>query len=93
MRELGAHAARLHDEIARYALAANVDVLAAIGEMAAALRAASPNDQRLVLADDLDGLWPRLEPRLARDAIVLLKASRGVRLERLVPLLTAWATR
>ena len=93
MRELGAHAARLHDEIARYALATNVDVLAAIGEMAAALRAASPNDQRLVLADDLDGLWPRLEPRLARDAIVLLKASRGVRLERLVPLLTAWATR
>lgn len=93
MRELGTHAARLHDEIARYALATTIEVIAAIGEMAAALAAAAPNDLRLVLADDLDALWPRLEPRLGRDAIVLLKASRGVRLERLVPLLTAWATR
>ena len=93
MRELGTHAVRLHDEIARYALASPIEVIAAIGEMATALVAAAPNDPRLVLGDDLDALWPRLEPRLARDAIVLLKASRGVRLERLVPLLTAWATR
>lgn len=93
MRELGPHAVRLHDEIARYALASPIEVIAAIGEMATALAAAAPNDPRLVLGDDLDALWPRLEPRLARDAIVLLKASRGVRLERLVPLLTAWATR
>ncbi len=48
---------------------------------------------RVVIADDVDDLWPRLEPRLARDAIMLLKASRGVRLERFVPILTAWATR
>jgi len=93
MRELGTHTVRLHDEIARYALASPIEVIAAIGEMATALVAAAPNDPRLVLGDDLDALWPRLEPRLARDAIVLLKASRGVRLERLVPLLTAWATR
>ena len=93
MRELGSHAARLHGEIARDALATSVDVIAAVGEMAAALHAAAPADPRLVLAEDLDALWPRLEPRLARDAIILLKASRGVRLERLVPLLTAWATR
>jgi len=93
MRELGTHAVRLHDEIARYALASPIEVIAAIGEMATALVAAAPDDPRLVLGDDLDALWPRLEPRLARDAIVLLKASRGVRLERLVPLLTAWATR
>ena len=93
MRELGSHAARLHGEIARDALATSVEVIAAVGEMAAALQAAAPADPRLVLAEDLDALWPRLEPRLARDAIILLKASRGVRLERLVPLLTAWATR
>ena len=93
MRELGSHAARLHGEIARDALATSVEVIAAVGEMAAALQAAAPADPRLVLAEDIDALWPRLEPRLARDAIILLKASRGVRLERLVPLLTAWATR
>ncbi|HKV50601.1 MAG TPA: UDP-N-acetylmuramoyl-tripeptide--D-alanyl-D-alanine ligase, partial [Gemmatimonadaceae bacterium] len=93
MRELGTHAERLHDEVARYALATSVETIAALGEMADALRAAAPNDPRLVLAQDVDQLWPQLEPRLARDAIVLLKASRGVRLERLVPNLTAWATR
>ena len=32
-----------------------------------------------------------LETRLQRNAIILLKASRGVQLERLVPHLTTWA--
>ncbi|MGH7648941.1 MAG: UDP-N-acetylmuramoyl-tripeptide--D-alanyl-D-alanine ligase, partial [Gemmatimonadaceae bacterium] len=93
MRELGSHSARLHDELARYALGTSIETIAAIGDMAVAFRAAAPNDPRLVLADDVDALWPLLEPRLTRDAIVLLKASRGVRLERFVPILTAWATR
>jgi UDP-N-acetylmuramoyl-tripeptide--D-alanyl-D-alanine ligase len=93
MRELGTHAERLHDEVARYALATSIETIAAIGDMAVALRAASPHDPRVVVADDVDQLWPQLEPRLTRDAILLLKASRGVRLERFVPILTAWATR
>jgi UDP-N-acetylmuramoyl-tripeptide--D-alanyl-D-alanine ligase len=93
MLELGTHSARLHEEIGRRALGTRVDVIAAIGEMADALRAAAPGDSRLVLAADIETLWPKLAPRLSRDAIVLLKASRGVRLERLVPLLAAWATR
>ena len=50
-------------------------------------------DDRVVTAKDVDDLWPLLEPRLARDAVILLKASRGVQLERLVPHLTAWAER
>ncbi|MBI1808590.1 MAG: UDP-N-acetylmuramyl peptide synthase, partial [Gemmatimonadetes bacterium] len=49
-------------------------------------------DARVVTASDVDDLWPLLAPRLAADAAILLKASRGVKLERLVPLLTAWAT-
>ena len=39
----------------------------------------------------VDDLWPKLEGRLKRDSIILLKASRGVQLERLVPHLTTWA--
>jgi UDP-N-acetylmuramoyl-tripeptide--D-alanyl-D-alanine ligase len=39
----------------------------------------------------VDELWPLLRPRLAPDAVILLKASRGMRLERLVPYLQAWA--
>jgi UDP-N-acetylmuramyl pentapeptide synthase len=37
-------------------------------------------------------VWAKLASRLAPDAIILLKGSRGVRLEKLVPPVTAWAT-
>ena len=94
MREMGAHAERLHDEIARYALASRVDLIAAIGDMAVALeRIGGNSDSRVVLAADVDELWPLLEPRLTPDSVILLKASRGVRLERLVPHLSDWASR
>ena len=58
----------------------------------AALEAAAPGDPRVVTAADVDDLWPKLEPRLQPDAAILLKASRGVKLERIVPFLTSWAT-
>jgi UDP-N-acetylmuramoyl-tripeptide--D-alanyl-D-alanine ligase len=93
MRELGAHSARLHDELARYALQSPIDILAGVGEMGDALRAVADGDLRVLAAADVDELWKALEPRLEREGIILLKASRGVRLERLVPLLTAWANR
>jgi len=93
MRELGAEAPRLHADVARYALAAPLDVVAGIGDMGNALRDASGSDARVVVASDVDDLWPLLEPRLTPTAVILLKASRGVRLERLVPHLSDWATR
>src|SRR5690606_20720532 len=93
MREMGAHADRLHDEIARYALAARLDVIAAIGDMAVALARVAGDDPRVVTAPDVDELWPRLEGRLTPHSVILLKASRGVRLERLVPHLSDWASR
>ncbi|MBI3567301.1 MAG: UDP-N-acetylmuramoyl-tripeptide--D-alanyl-D-alanine ligase [Gemmatimonadetes bacterium] len=92
MRELGAAAERAHLEIARAALDSGADVVAGIGEFAPALTALAAGDARVVTASDVDDLWPLLAPRLAADAAILLKASRGVKLERLVPLLTAWAT-
>jgi UDP-N-acetylmuramoyl-tripeptide--D-alanyl-D-alanine ligase len=93
MRELGDHAERLHDELARTAVAGSADIVAGIGDFAAALDRVASGDARVITAPDVDELWSRLEPRLAPDAVILLKASRGVRLERLVPLLTAWSTR
>ncbi len=92
MRELGVHTARAHREVAEAALAAGLDLIGGIGEFAAALRALAPSDPRVITATDVDDLWPLLAPRLASDAAILLKASRGVKLERLVPLLTNWAT-
>ena len=91
MRELGAHAERMHDDVARAALATRAEVVAGVGELADALARVAPGDPRVVAAPDVDELWPRLAPRLAPDALILLKASRGMRLERLVPYLAAWA--
>ena len=92
MRELGAAGPALHAEIARRALASPFEVIAGVGEFATALEQAGGADPRLVTAPDIDDLWPRLRERLAPDAVILLKASRGMRLERLVPPLTEWAT-
>jgi UDP-N-acetylmuramoyl-tripeptide--D-alanyl-D-alanine ligase len=91
MRELGPSAPALHEEIARRAVASGADVIAGIGDFVAPLRAAANGGQRVVTAADVDDLWPALASRLAPDAVVLLKASRGIRLERLVPMLTAFA--
>jgi UDP-N-acetylmuramoyl-tripeptide--D-alanyl-D-alanine ligase len=90
---MGVHAERLHTEIARYALAARIDLIAAIGDMAVALDQVADGDPRVVTAPDVDELWPLLERRLTPQSVILLKASRGVRLERLLPHLSHWASR
>ena len=46
---------------------------------------------RVVSAADPESLWKDLEGRLDPKAAILLKGSRGVRLERLVPTLESWA--
>ncbi len=92
MLELGAATPQLHDEIARAALAADIQLIVGVGEYAAALERVGAPAARVIAAADADTVWPQLESRLAADAIILLKGSRGVRLERLVPLVTAWAT-
>ncbi|MEN9791653.1 MAG: hypothetical protein RLZZ63_1311 [Gemmatimonadota bacterium] len=92
MRELGAAAPRAHREVAEAALAGGFDLICGIGEFVPALEQLALGDPRVLLANDVDDLWPQLQPRLTPDAAILLKASRGVALERLVPSLTSWAT-
>ena len=91
MRELGASADKLHDEISRLALDSGADVIAGIGDFETSLGRVADGDKRVVTAGSPEEMWPLLEPRLAPDAVILLKASRGVQLERLVPHLTTWA--
>jgi UDP-N-acetylmuramoyl-tripeptide--D-alanyl-D-alanine ligase len=91
MRELGASADKLHDEISRLALASGADVIAGIGDFATSLGRVAAGDIRVVTAGSPEELWWLLAPRLAPEAVILLKASRGVQLERLVPHLTTWA--
>ncbi len=91
MLELGPTAPQLHDDVARDALAAGVELVAVIGEFGAALRRIAPGDSRVIMADDVDQLWTTLAPRLSPNAVILLKGSRGMRLERLVQPISEWA--
>lgn len=86
MRELGDDAPRLHAEVAAALVALNPDVLAAVGEFGPALepyRAALGD--RLVVAPDAPALAPVLAERLRGDEVLVLKGSRGVALERILP--------
>ncbi len=97
MRELGAQSAALHDAIARDALtppagAGGVDHIVAVGEFADAFARVAPGAAQVHAVPTVDDAWAVLAPVLPRNAVLLLKGSRGVRLERLLPHLTSWAT-
>ena len=92
MRELGAQAAEAHRDIAREAVASGAALVAGIGDFAPALRAVAVGDPRVVTGADIDDIWPTLSSRMASNAAILLKGSRGVQLERLLPRLREWAS-
>jgi UDP-N-acetylmuramoyl-tripeptide--D-alanyl-D-alanine ligase len=93
MRELGTHERALHEDVARTALASPVEVIGGVGAFGEALRALAPGDARVVTGADPGSVWSSLAPRVEPDAVILLKGSRGVRLEQLVPAIEAWAKR
>jgi UDP-N-acetylmuramoyl-tripeptide--D-alanyl-D-alanine ligase len=94
MLELGPTGPELHAAIAREALASPIEIVAGVGQFATALDAAGADARdRIVTGSDVDSLWNRLASHLAPDAVILLKASRGVRLEQLVPRIREWATK
>jgi UDP-N-acetylmuramoyl-tripeptide--D-alanyl-D-alanine ligase len=86
MLELGPHSEALHEEAARQIAAMDVDLVVGIGLFVPAFAplAAGLGD-RLVLADDADAAFPAMAERMKGDEVVLLKGSRGVALERLIP--------
>jgi UDP-N-acetylmuramoyl-tripeptide--D-alanyl-D-alanine ligase len=91
MRELGDASAQCHDDISRLALESGADVVAGVGDFAESLRRVGGEDGRVVAVATVAELWPVLAPRIHPNAVILLKASRGVKLEQLVPHITTWA--
>lgn len=92
MRELGDLEASAHTEVAAALVAQGPDLLVGIGAFVPALAPfASRLGEGLLLAPDAEAAGPLVAERLAGDELVVLKASRGVALERILPLLVARA--
>jgi UDP-N-acetylmuramoyl-tripeptide--D-alanyl-D-alanine ligase len=91
MRELGDHGERLHRELALHAaglVGHGIDRVVATGDF---VRAFEANDSelgdRLIASEDPMAAYDVLRPTLRGGETVLLKGSRGVQLERWLPLI------
>jgi UDP-N-acetylmuramoyl-tripeptide--D-alanyl-D-alanine ligase len=86
MLELGALAPAAHAALAEAAMTLGPALVGAVGDFVPAFtpHAAALGD-RLVTAADAEALGRAVAPRLPAGALVLLKASRGVRMERALP--------
>ena len=90
MLELGPRSGEIHQDLAGEIARCDFDFVVATGDFAAAFgphRAAL--GPRLVTVEDALDAWEPLETRLKGSEVVLLKGSRGVALERLLPRLEA----
>ena len=86
MLELGASSEELHRSVLADVLERDLDLVVATGGFAEAAAALETGD-RVVTAPDWSAAYPELRARLRGDEVVLLKASRGVALEGIIPLL------
>ncbi len=85
MLELGEFEAEAHREIATRLVEAGFELIAATGAFEpAASTLAHPNGTRLVCAAEPEEAWEPFATELRGDEVVLVKASRGARLERIV---------
>jgi UDP-N-acetylmuramoyl-tripeptide--D-alanyl-D-alanine ligase len=85
MLELGDESDVLHERVLNYALSVGLDGVVATGAFAEA--APHREHEVLVRAEDPREGWASIRERVSDGGIVLLKASRGVALERLIPLM------
>ena len=88
MLELGEHSSRLHLESAEAILRQNPKLIGATGDFIDAFETLGVPGDRLVTSRDVEELGSVLRGRLAGNEFVLVKASRGVGLERVITLLT-----
>lgn len=94
MLELGQASEAAHRQIAERLVRAHFDLVAATGEFIDAFEGLriGRNGTGVFGADSVERLWAELAPRLTGDEVVLVKASRGVRLDAIVDRLRALGT-
>ncbi len=86
MLELGSDSPALHEQVAALVLEHRPTLVAVTGAFVPAFAGwADRLDDRLIAADDPATLGRLVAERLAGDELVLVKASRGVRLEQAIP--------
>ncbi len=86
MLELGSQSDVLHAQAARSIARSDLDLVVAVGLFEPAFRPlADQLGERLVLAEDAESAFEPMAERLQGEEIVLLKGSRGVALEQLIP--------
>lgn len=81
MLELGEASEEEHRRIATLLLDTGFAPIAATGAFAPAFRRVAPGDGRVIVADDASEAGRRLASELAGDEVVLVKGSRGARME------------
>lgn len=86
MRELGSGSAALHRDVAAQLAALDPDLLVLVGDFVPAFDSWREQYRgRLLEAPDAESVGPLLAARLNGDELVVLKGSRGVTLERILP--------
>lgn len=97
MRELGDHAVEEHDAIGRMAVRLDISHLVAIGSMGKIMQIAATNEgswgDESIHVEDVDAAVAYVLERWRPGDVVLVKASRGIRLERVAQALRAAAAR
>lgn len=89
MLELGEASPGLHAEVLADAVARDIDIIVATGAFADAAMRAGCRDDRVVMGDNWQAAYSALIERLDGGEVILLKASRGIALEKILPRLHA----
>jgi UDP-N-acetylmuramoyl-tripeptide--D-alanyl-D-alanine ligase len=92
MRELGAESAAFHRDVAAQLATLEPELLALVGDFVPAFAPWRARfGDRLIEAPDAESVAPKLAARLQGDELVVLKGSRGVTLERILPVILSRA--
>ena len=84
MLELGNAATELHAEVLKDAVARDVDLVIATGHFAEVAAELGLSEEHVVSGENWEAVYSGLVDRLNGGEIILLKASRGIALERML---------